>query len=346
MFRQKFAGGRKIKAEEERERSQSRPVASEAAGVLSSLPMLTGLARTAAILAAFLLGALIPQAHVVSNAIQWLIMGMLFLVFLGTTWSRKSIQRSHALLLAANLVMAFAGLALGWLVGGRTVGLAGFFAGIAPTAAAAPVIISFMRRDVAYVTAAFVLTNLAVAVLLPFLLPWVLGKVDATLFARIAGSVTLLIFTPLVLAFIVRRLHAPAAAWPARLRDVSFGAWVVTLFLVMANASHFLRTQADVSRLVLLEIAVVTIAICAANFALGRLIGGRTYGAEASQSLGQKNTSFTLWLALTYASPLVALGPTCYILWHNLWNSWQLHRVHRSHPADRTRPEPNLSLNK
>jgi hypothetical protein len=46
---------------------------------------------------------------------------------------------------------------------------------------------------------------------------------------------------------------------------------------------------------------------------------------EASQSLGQKNTTFTIYLALTFANPLVALGPTCYVLWHSLWNSWQLH---------------------
>lgn len=293
--------------------------------------MFTGLARTAAILVAFLLGALVPQAHAWSGAIQWLIMGMLFVTFLGTTWSRRSLQLSHALLLVANIVMAFAGLALGGLVGGRDVALAGFFAAVAPTAAAAPVIISFMRRDVAYVTATFIVTNLAVAALLPLLLPWVLGAADATLFVRVAASVALLIFSPLLLALMVRRLHPRATAWPGRLRDVSFGAWMLTLFLVMANASHFLRTQAGAPRTVLGEIAAVTLVICAANFALGRWIGGRTYGPEASQSLGQKNTSFTLYLALTYASPLVALGPTCYILWHNLWNSWQLHRTsHRT----------------
>ncbi|HEY8932335.1 MAG TPA: hypothetical protein VIM44_03370 [Rariglobus sp.] len=292
--------------------------------------MSTGLARTAAIFIAFLLGALIPQAHAFSGAIQGLIMGMLFLVFLCTTWTRRSVQRSHFALLAANLLMGFLGLGLGLLVGGREVGLAGFFAGLAPTAAAAPVIISFMRRDVTYVTAAFILTNLVVAVLLPFVLPWVLGAVDAAMFLRIGRSVMVLIFVPLALALLVRRLHPPAAAWPARLRDVSFVAWMLTLFLVMANASHFLRTQTGVPRLAVVEIAGVTLAVCAANFAVGRLIGGRAYAAEASQSLGQKNTSFTLWLALAYAGPLVALGPTCYGLWHNLWNSWQLHRVHRT----------------
>ncbi len=291
--------------------------------------MLSSLARTAAILISFALGALIPQAHAAAGAIPGLIMGMIFLVFLGTTWTRHSLHRSQFALLVVNLLMAFAGLALGWIVGGRTVGLAGFFAGVAPTAAAAPVIINFMRRDVTYVTAAFLLTNIVIAVLLPVLLPWVLGEVDVTFFGRIAGSVALLIFTPMALALLVRRLHPAATAWPGHLRNASFAAWMVTLFLVMANASYFLRTQADVSHVVLVEIAGVTLFICAANFFFGRWIGGRDYPAEASQSLGQKNTSFTLYLALTYANPLVALGPTCYILWHNLWNAWQLHRVHR-----------------
>lgn len=301
--------------------------------------MFTGLARTAAILVAFILGALIPQAHAFSSAIQWLIMGMLFLVFLGTAWTVRTLQRSHALLLAANLFMGLLGYGLGHLVGGRDAALAGFFAGIAPTAAAAPVIISFMRRNVAYVTASFVLTNLAVAALLPIILPWVLGSIDATLFLRIAGSVALLIFAPLFLALAVRRIHPIATQWPARLRDFSFGAWMLTLFLVMAKASHFVRTQSDTHLTLLIKIAFVSLVICLANFSLGRLLGGRAYAAEASQSLGQKNTSLTLWLALAYASPLVALGPSCYILWHNLWNGWQLHRVSRTEPADTPAPK-------
>jgi len=54
------------------------------------------------------------------------------------------------------------------------------------------------------------------------------------------------------------------------------------------------------------------------NFSLGRLVGGSEFGLEASQSLGQKNTTFTIYLAMTYANPVVALGPTFYVIWHNL----------------------------
>jgi hypothetical protein len=70
----------------------------------------------------------------------------------------------------------------------------------------------------------------------------------------------------------------------------------------------------------------LSLVICATNFIVGYLIGRPQYGLECSQALGQKNNSFTVYLALTYANPLVALGPTIYVLWHNLWNAWQLYR--------------------
>jgi BASS family bile acid:Na+ symporter len=80
---------------------------------------------------------------------------------------------------------------------------------------------------------------------------------------------------------------------------------------------------------VLVEIALASLLVCVASFTIGRWIGGREFPRESSQSLGQKNTTFTIYLALAYASPVVALGPTCYVIWHNLWNSWQLHRAAR-----------------
>jgi BASS family bile acid:Na+ symporter len=33
----------------------------------------------------------------------------------------------------------------------------------------------------------------------------------------------------------------------------------------------------------------------------------------------------TLYLALHFAGPLVAMGTIFYILWHNLWNAWQMY---------------------
>lgn len=277
------------------------------------------------------LGALLPQAHGFAWMIRWLVMAMLFIVFLQVRLSTQAMHRSHLVLVGANLGLGLAAWVLGWFIGGRDIALAAFFAGITPTAIAAPVIISFLRGRVDYVIAAFLLTNLAIAALLPVLLPIVLGQPTPEAFARVTGSVGIVVFIPMAAAWLLRARYPRAAEWPARLRNVSFGMWILTMFLITANASAFLRQNADTPQLVLVQIAVASFLVCAANFAVGRLIGGREFGREASQSLGQKNTAFTIYLAITYASPVVALGPTFYVIWHNLWNSWQLHRMR--HPA-------------
>lgn len=292
-----------------------------------------GILRTLAILLAISLGAVVPEAHALAGAIRWLVMAMLFLVFLQTPLSTRTLRRSHFLLLAANIGLGYVGWGIGWLVGGQDVALAAFFAGITPTAIAAPVIISFLRGRVDYVVAAFLLTNVAIAALLPLLLPVVLGRATPQVFVAVLGSVGLVVFTPMSGAWLVRAIHPPAASWPMRLRNLSFGMWVASMFLITANASDFVRQHGEIPRHVLIQIAVATLLVCVTNFATGRLIGGREFGAEASQALGQKNTTFTIYLALTYASPLVALGPTCYVIWHNLWNSWQLHRAARADAA-------------
>jgi BASS family bile acid:Na+ symporter len=293
--------------------------------------MKPGFGRTAAILLAMVTGALLPQAHALGWIIRWLVMAMLFLVFLGTRPARAAFRRSHGVLLLANVGIGFAAWGLGWLVGGRDVALAAFFAGIAPTAIAAPPIVSFLRGRMDYIVAAFFLTNLGIAALLPFLLPLVLGHATPDMFMQVLRSIGLVTFTPFAVATLVRALHPPAATWPERRRDLSFAMWVIAIFLVTANASDFVRRQTTAPHVVLAQIAVVTLAVCAAGFALGRVIGGREFGREASQALGQKHTTFAIYLALTYASPLVALGPTCYVVWHNLWNSWQLHRAAAHH---------------
>lgn len=292
-----------------------------------------GISRTLAILSAITLGALIPQAHVASGAIRGIVMTMLFIIFLQIRFGRSTLQARHFVLLGANIAMGFLGWGVGWLVGGRDLGLAAFFAGITPTAIAAPVIVSFLGGNVEFVVAAFLLNNIAIAALLPLLMPLVLGRATPEAFAQMAGSVVFVVFLPMLAAWIVRALYPPAEKWPPKLRNVSFGMWVTAMFLVTANASDFLRTHADTSHVMLAKIALTTLAVCAANFGLGAVIGGPGLRREASQSLGQKNTVFTIYLALAYASPLVALGPTCYVIWHNLWNSWQLHRAGRMKPT-------------
>ena len=65
--------------------------------------MKPGISRTVSILTAIIAGGLLPQAHALAWLIRWLVIGMLFVVFLQTRLSRDALQRSHGVLLAANL---------------------------------------------------------------------------------------------------------------------------------------------------------------------------------------------------------------------------------------------------
>ena len=289
--------------------------------------MQPGTIRTLAILAALAAGALCPGAAGGAVVIPWSVATMLFLVFLGTPLTAARVRPAHGKLLAATVAIALAAYGLGWLLGGRDIALAGFFAGIAPTAAAAPVVVSLLGGDVAFVVAAFLFSNLAVAVLLAATLPWLLGVSGGIEFLGIARSIGGVVFVPMLLANVLRRLHPASSAWPKRLTNFSFGLWVSTLFLITAKASHYLRYETDSPGSALAAIGALAAAVCAASFVLGYVLGRPGFSREASQSLGQKNTTFTIYLALAHASPLVALGPTFYVLWHNLWNAWNLHRT-------------------
>ena len=104
---------------------------------------------------------------------------------------------------------------------------------------------------------------------------------------------------------------------------------MVNLFIISANASDFLRNGNTDSFATLATIALVSLVICIVNFGVGALLGGRSHWQEASQSLGQKNLSFVIWVTLTFINPLVAMGPMFYILYHHLYNSWSIYQFEK-----------------
>jgi len=124
-------------------------------------------------------------------------------------------------------------------------------------------------------------------------------------------------------------LPQEAQAFLRKGKQFSFPLWLVNLFIISANASNFLRKEDTDSFSTLLAIALISLVLCIVNFGLGALLGGRQNWQEASQSLGQKNLSFVIWIALTFINPLVAMGPTFYILYHHLYNSWSIYQFEK-----------------
>lgn len=277
------------------------------------------------LLLTMLVGAFVPQAHVLSFLIQYLLMVMLFFSFLDIKFK---FQKSVLWVLLANMAVAFADYVM-LVPFNLTLALAAFMTAIAPTAIAAPVIISFIGREVEYVVASVVLTNIASALIVPLALPSLIGTAIQISVWEVLQPVLVVMFVPLIVAQLVKLLSENAQTFIRRGKAISFPVWLVNLFIISANASNFLRNDNTDSLSTLGIIAFVSLIICIVNFGVGALLGGRSHWQEASQSLGQKNLSFVIWIALTFIDPLVALGPMFYILYHHLYNSWSIYQFER-----------------
>ena len=279
--------------------------------------------RTAGLFVAMGAGVLSPGAHVGAYLIPWLVAVMLFLSSLDLPITPGSFRGSVWRVLAANLAIAFLGFFI-FLPVDRNLALVAFLTGVTPTAVSAPVIIGFLDGRVEYVVASVLITNLFMAVMLPFALPLLVGmEADISTMGALR-SVCLVVLVPLGLSRGVAILPEKARITIGRAKPLSFYLWLVALFLVMAKSSHFLQNELRVPAGKLLAIAAISFVICGVNFGVGALLGGKLYRREASQALGQKNNSLTIWLALTFVNPVVALGPTFYVLYHNAYNSLQL----------------------
>ena len=102
--------------------------------------------------------------------------------------------------------------------------------------------------------------------------------------------------------------------------------WAIALSIVTAQTIyHISMSSASVSSK--LGVACAGLITCFIQFALGRYIGSKYDNRiSAGQALGQKNTILAIWLSSTYLIPLSSLAAGSYVLWQNIFNSWQLYR--------------------
>jgi bile acid:Na+ symporter, BASS family len=280
------------------------------------------------LLAIMLLGSLLPQFHTLSFLIQYLLMVMLFFAFLDIDFKPATIQKSVLWVLLANMVLAFISYAV-LASFDMMLALTAFMTAIAPTAIAAPVIIGFIKGEIEYVVAAVFVTNISSAVIIPFALPFLIGADVQISIWEVLQPVLIVMFVPLILARLVAHLPSKSQEFIRKGKTFSFPIWLINLFIISANASNFLRNENSNSIFTLLTIALISFVICIVNFGIGALLGGRRNWQEASQSLGQKNLSFVIWIALTFINPLVAMGPTFYVLFHHLYNSWSIYQFEK-----------------
>jgi BASS family bile acid:Na+ symporter len=268
---------------------------------------------------------------------------MLLLTFLRLRLTDLRLHRAHLAILGFQLVLAPAAF-FSFLPWGMPMALAGLIIALTPTATAAPAMVGMLRGDVGYVTVASLLTNTSLSLLMPLAIILFTGgsvRPDLASTAIMVLRVLAVVLGPLLLALAVRRMLPGVAAGLTKYPQVPFYLWSFTLAVITAKTTTYLQDNPQPPGSIV-TMAGVAALLCGINFGLGRLIprfttprsAVPTHIMETAQSLGQKNTLFTIYVALSVLnSPVIALAPTFYILWHNCYNAVQLFR-HRP-PGER-----------
>jgi BASS family bile acid:Na+ symporter len=200
---------------------------------------------------------------------------------------------------------------------------------ICPTASAAGVITDRLGGNLAGTVTYVVIINLAATFLIPLIIPLV--NPSSTLgFWAYVGHIALKVFPVLILpgllAWLIRynthKLQRVLMRWSPN----SFYIWGVGLTLAMILSTRALLLS-GLGVGAVAGIVGVSLVACFLQFFLGRRMGrNKVDSLTAGQALGQKNTSFLIWLGYNYMTPVTSVAGGLYAVWQNIFNSWELYQ--------------------
>lgn len=281
--------------------------------------------KTILLLLTIATGILFPYGHEYTFLIRYFLMVMLFFSFLDVRVDRDIITKKHFVILSTIIITA----SLFFLfIKPFSVELAqtAFITAIAPTAIAAPVITSLKRKKVEFVAFSLLLNNFVIAALIPFMLPFVMQNHAKISITDVLYPILITFSVPFASAQILKVLSKKIWTRLVNWKDVSFYILIINIYIATSDASNYIRSEFSNNLNIIFLIAGASALLCIFFFGLGWIIGGKEYHHEASQSLGQKNNAFTIWLSLTYMNPISAIGPVFYVFFQNLYISYELHK--------------------
>ena len=203
---------------------------------------------------------------------------------------------------------------------------------IAPGASAAAVVTGKLGGDITSMTSYTFLSNLLTALMVPLVFPFIDSEVEMPFlqaFGELLYKVCLVLVVPMAAAYVVKhflhRLHRAIL----RVEDLPFYMWAMSLAIVTGMTLKCI-VHAGTTLGFVAVIAAISLVLCLVQFALGRYVGHFFHTPiESGQGLGQKNTSFAVWIAYSYLNPLCSVAPGCYILWQNAINSLEIYLARR-----------------
>lgn len=284
--------------------------------------------RSIGMVLAFVVGGIF---HAEIAPLRWMLpMGitlMLSITFIGLDVRRLRPTRLHLWVLLCLQAMGLGFWYLAYALGHPVLAEALYYCACAPIASACPIIISLLKGDVEFTTTAMVLSQAAFGIVTPFVLPFVVHDPALTyveLMREVAIQMLSVLAAPALLSLVLRLLYPPCREWAPKLRDWSLLIWIVNLTVIAASGTERV-VQMNYSWHDIWPMALGAAVVCASGFFFGYWLGYPARKRECSQSLGQKNTILTLYIAgQSYATPIAYVAPVFYVFFHNIANSIQL----------------------
>ena len=257
-----------------------------------------------------------------------LIASMLFLTFCRIDLRQMRLKWIHLAMLAVQIVGGVVVFVAVKPLLGVVVAQGAMMCVLAPIAMAAVVIGGMLGANVATVVSYSLVCNIVTAVVVPPILH-AFGNGTCT-FVEIISRVAPTLIAPFVVAQALRYTLPRLAKWFADHSSYSFYIWLFSLVLVMGRTTAFI-IDTDANILTEIELALVALILCLAQFRLGRYMGEKSGDRVAgAQSVGQKNTILAIWLSLNFLNPIASIAPTAYIVWQNFVNSYQIYKKNLS----------------
>jgi BASS family bile acid:Na+ symporter len=278
------------------------------------------------ILIALAVGLCFPEFERFQAVIRYFLMTILFFSFLKLKLSWRMYQWKHLYFVLASIGLSLSSYFL-LLPFHEILAQSLFLVALAPTAIAAIIFADLFRVDLAFVTAAVIVSNLLTIVTIPFSFTYIIETAIPVSVGQLLGAVAVTIVVPLVASQILVLTRSKAVDFFNRIQWFPFILFCINIFIASAKASHFLRYESDAPWVTVVWIVVAMLLLCIVGFEVGKRVGGDNFRIEGSLALGRKNTMFTIWLATTYLQPIILIAPTAYILIQNVYNAWQLARV-------------------
>lgn len=199
---------------------------------------------------------------------------------------------------------------------------------LAPTATAAVVVANMLGASIATMTTYTMLCNLTMAIVCPIFFT-IIGSHSELGLLPAMGIVFVKVFPllvlPLIIGVLFQKFLPKLTKQILKHKYTSFYLWSISLTIAIGSAINYIILQQESQHKVIIQMSIAALLLCVWQFGVGRLIG-KKYGdiVSGGQSVGQKNTILAIWMAQTFLNPLASIVPAMYIIWQNLFNSYQL----------------------